>query len=264
MKKKILTILMAGMMLLPAGCGQKEPEIPSVLDDGVLVVGLLDTEDRSCFRTLDANGDPYYAGWEPQILTLLDEKMEEVTLEYRFAKTQDELITWLNTGEIELAAGSFTRLETLGQQYLLSDDYGYGSLYLVNKRNGYLDTMAGFTDEAVGISSRIPVNDIADIKGIETVVQNVYGDVATMGTDITNGVIAAGVCTETEAVYLMDHTDLQVIEMRKSPDVAMVFLMPVGQSSLLKWTNYAIDLNFYNIAMGITGDEEETQSGGGE
>lgn len=264
MKKKVLTILAAGMLLLPAGCGQKEPEIPSVMEDGILVVGLLDTEDRSCFRTLDENGDPYYAGWEPQILTLLDKKKEDVTLEYRFASSQEELIRWLNTGEIELAAGAFTRLETLGQQYLMSDDYGYGSLYLVNKRNGYLDTLAAFTDEAVGISARIPVNNVSDIKGVENVVQNAYGDAGSMGVDIANGVISAGVCTEAEAVYIMDNTDLQVIEMRKTPEVGLVFLMPVGQKELQNWVNYAIDLNFYNTALGITGDEEDTEAGGGQ
>lgn len=262
-KKKNLVITAVGCALALTACGQKQEEnpIPSVLDDGVLVVGILDTEDRSCYRAIDADGNPYYAGWEPDILTLLDKKMEDVTLDYRIAKDKAELISWLNTGEVELAAGAFTRLDAYSTQYMLSDDYGFGSVYIVNPKNGYLDTLVAFQDEKVGVSTQIPVNSMSQMKGVDAVVREDYADMAVLGTDIANGVVAAGLCTEEEAMYLLMNTDLQAAEMRATPQMGMVFLSQVGQDKLMSWVNYAIDLHYYNLARGIT-DEEENAGGG--
>lgn len=261
MKKRNFIIAAAGAALALTACGQKkeEPVIPSVLDDGVLVVGILDTEDRSCYRAWDADGNPYYGGWEPNILTLLDEKNENITLDYRFAESKADLITWLNTGEIELAAGSFTRQESFANQYMLSDDYGFGSLYIVNKKNGYLDTLTAFQDEKVGISTQIPGNSTSGMKGVEGIKSESYADIAVMANDIATGVVAAGVCTEDEVMYILANTDLQAAEMRATPQVGLVFLAQVGQRELMSWVNYAINLHYYNLASGVT--EEDAEEG---
>ena len=246
MKKRNLMITSALAALALTACGQKKeeaPAIPSVLDDGILVVGLVDTEDRSCFRIVDENGDPFYSGWEPEILRQLDEVMEECTLEYRVAKDQAELISWLNTGEVELAAGAFTRLESYNGQYLISDDYGYGSLYIVNGKNAYLDTLAAFADCAVGVSSRIPAGSLAEM--------------AQLARDIAGGVVSAGVVTEDEMLYILTTTELKAAEMRSTPQVGLVFLAGVGQEKLISWVNYAIDLHFYYEAVGPQDEEEE-------
>ncbi len=260
MKKRNLMITSALAALALTACGQKKeeaPAIPSVLDDGILVVGLVDTEDRSCFRIVDENGDPFYSGWEPEILRQLDEVMEECTLEYRVAKDQAELISWLNTGEVELAAGAFTRLESYSGQYLISDDYGYGSLYIVNGKNAYLDTLAAFADCAVGVSSRIPAGSLAEMAGVENVVQNPYADMAQLARDIAGGVVSAGVVTEDEMLYILTTTELKAAEMRSTPQVGLVFLAGVGQEKLISWVNYAIDLHFYYEAVGPQDEEEE-------
>ena len=240
MKKRNLMITSALAALALTACGQKKeeaPAIPSVLDDGILVVGLVDTEDRSCFRIVDENGDPFYSGWEPEILRQLDEVMEECTLEYRVAK--------------ELAAGAFTRLESYSGQYLISDDYGYGSLYIVNGKNAYLDTLAAFADCAVGVSSRIPAGSLAEMAGVENVVQNPYADMAQLARDIAGGV------TEDEMLYILTTTELKAAEMRSTPQVGLVFLAGVGQEKLISWVNYAIDLHFYYEAVGPQDEEEE-------
>ncbi|MBR1471862.1 MAG: transporter substrate-binding domain-containing protein [Lachnospiraceae bacterium] len=272
MKKKFLTTTAAAMMLTLSACGQpKEEPIPSVLDDNHLVIGLVDTEDRSCYRMLDENGEVFYAGLEPDILMTMSREMgsmleEEVVYEYRYARDQAELLSWLNTGEVELAAGSFTRLDTYAQQYSLSDDYGVGSLYLVNKKNGYLDTLAAFEDEAIGVSAQIPAGNISEMTGIENVVQNQYTDVGMLASDITNGVISAAVCTEPEMYQILSNTDLKATELRNTPQVSMVFLSSLGQDYLMQWVNYAIDKCYYDEAMGITYEEEAQEddlAGGG-
>ena len=258
-KKKNLVITAVGITLALTACGQKQeeaPAIPSVLDDGVLVVGLVDTEDRSCYRIVDENGDPFYAGWEPEILRQLDDVMEEVTLDYRMARDQAELISWLNTGEVELAAGSFTRLEGYNGQYLISDDYGYGSLYIVNGKNAYLDTLAAFADCAVGVSSRIPAASLSQMTGAENVVQNPYADMTQLARDIAGGVVTAGVVTEDEMLYILTTTELKAAEMRSTPQVGLVFLGGVGQEDLMSWVNYAIDLHYYYEAVGPQDEEE--------
>ena len=259
MKKRNLIITAVFAALTFTACGQKEeaPAIPSVLDDGVLVVGMVDTEDRSCFRIVDENGNPFYAGWEPDILSQLDEVLEEVTLEYRVARDQAELISWLNTGEVELAAGSFTRLEGYNGQYLISDNYGYGSLYIVNGKNAYLDTLAAFADCAVGVSSRIPANSLSEMTGVENVVQNPYADMAQLGRDIADGVVSAGVVTEDEMLYILSNSELKAAEMRGTPQVGLVFLAGIGQETLMSQVNYAIELHFYYEAVGPQDEEEE-------
>ena len=216
----------------------------------------MDTEDRSCYRIVDENGDPFYAGWEPEILRQLDDVMEEVTLDYRMARDQAELISWLNTGEVELAAGSFTRLEGYNGQYLISDDYGYGSLYIVNGKNAYLDTLAAFADCAVGVSSRIPAASLSQMTGAENVVQNPYADMTQLARDIAGGVVTAGVVTEDEMLYILTTTELKAAEMRSTPQVGLVFLGGVGQEDLMSWVNYAIDLHFYYEAVGPQDEEE--------
>lgn len=264
MKKTMKWIIpMAGIAASLAACGKQEtPPPPSVLDDKVLVVGLLDTEDRSCYRMVDENGTPFYAGWEPDILGILDNANQEITLEYRYASDRAELISWLNTGEVELAAGSFSRMEAYSTQYNVSDEYGIGSIYIVNKKNGYLDTLVAFQDESVGVSAQIPVNKVGEITGIDGVTQKAYADVAVLGHDIENGDVTAGLCTEDEAMYLLRNTELQAAELRGTPQISLVFLSQLGQDYLMEWVNYAIDQHFQSIAKGVTGEEEENAGGG--
>ena len=252
MKKKAVTLLILAGMMLIGGCGKAktaQTDTASVIADGVLTVGIACGGDRSCFRTTDADGNPVYAGWECEVLNILPENLpDDVEIEYIYATDQKELTTMLAEGRVDMAAGSYTRLDTYSSQYLVSDNYGYGSLYLVNVKNSYIDNLAAYKDESIGISNAVPAGSIGEIPGIEGVTQSSYIDMSLMSIDIRAGVINAGICTEREAVSLMGDTDLNIQELRKGPQIGLVFLLPGGQNDLLKSLNAAISKHFDELA----------------
>ena len=262
MKKRTLILPILAAMTL-AACGNKQQAAaPSVLDDGVLTVGLLDTGDRSCYSAKAEDGTAIYKGWEPDVFKLLDHFNEDVTVEYTMAQDREELLNLLDNGSIDVAAGAFTRLEAYDTQYAMSDDYGYGSIYLINSRNGYLDTLAAFEDGIIGVSALLPASDTASITGIDKVVQNAYSDMSLMASDISNEVINAGLCTESEMVEIMNSSDLRAAELRTTPQTALVFLMPKGQDYLQRWVNWAIDRHFYDMETGTDSTAEAASQGG--
>lgn len=253
MKKKAVTMLMiAGAAVLTAcggGGNQAQTDTASVLTDGVLTVGIACGEDRSCFRATDVEGNPVYAGWECEVLNILADNLpENVTMEYIYAADQKELTTMLAEGRVDLAAGSYTRLDNYSSQYLVSDNYGYGSIYLVNAKNSYIDNLAAYKDESIGVSNAIPAVSVTEVPGIEGVVQSAYIDMSLMSIDIRAGVVDAGLCTEREAVQLLNDPELNIQELRHGPQIGLVFLMPGGQNDLLSRVNAAISTHYDELA----------------
>jgi ABC-type amino acid transport substrate-binding protein len=215
----------------------------------VLTVGIACGEDRSCFRATDESGNPVYAGWECEVLNVLADNLpENVTMEYIYAADQKELTTMLAEGRVDIAAGSYTRLDTYASQYLLSDNYGYGSVYLVNAKNSYIDNLAAYKDENIGVSNSIPATSVSEVPGIEGAVQSAYIDMSLMAIDIRAGVVDAGLCTEREAVQLLNDAELNIQELRNGPQVGMVFLLPGGQTDLLNRVNSAISTHYDELA----------------
>ena len=245
-------LIMAGALMLTAcgGGGQTATGgAGSVLADGVLTVGIACGGDRSCFRATDSEGNPVYAGWECEVLNVLPEYLpENVQIDYVYASDQKELTTMLAEGRVDLAAGGYTRLDTYSSQYLVSDNYGYGSLYLVNAKNAYLDNLAAYKDENIGVSNSIPVNNLSEIPGIDGVIQSAYIDMSLMSIDIRADVVDAGICTEREAVQLMSDAELNIQELRSGPQIGLVFLLPGGQAELLGYVNAAISKHYDELA----------------
>jgi hypothetical protein len=255
--RKVLPVIAAAVMMF-TGCGKNQGvEVPSVLSDGVITVGLLNTNDRSCYAVTDAEGEIQYEGWEIEVLNLIDHYNENAIIEIKIADSREMLLSMLNSGEVDLAAGAFTRIDSYSQQYYISDDYGYGSIYLVNPRNGYLDTLAAFEDEVIGVSTQLSVNDVNKLIGIENVTQNQYSDISLLASDIENGIVAAGICTESEMVSIVSGTDLQACEMRSGSQPSLVFLTMPGQDKLMEWVNWGIDRHYYEMAAGIDSTKEE-------
>ncbi len=249
-RKNVLSIMLTAVLL--AGCGgtkNAQSDAGSVTADGVLTVGIACGEDRSCYRATDEDGNPVYAGWECEVLNILPEYLDEgVSVEYIYAADQKELTNMLAEGRVDLAAGSYTRLDTYASQYMVSDNYGYGSLYLVNAKNAYIDNLGAYTDETIGISNAIPVTSVADIPGIEAVTQSNYIDMSLMSIDIRAGVVNAGICTEREALQLMAEPELNVQELKDGPQIGLVFLLPGGQQSLMAALNHAISTHYDELA----------------
>ncbi len=243
MKKNKLKALaaaavMSGMALL-AGCGaQKEPEIPSVLADGKLTVGLVIGEDRSAYKVADGSAAAY-AGLEPAILEVLKGKLENIQVDVINVASQEELLKRLDSGDVGLAAGGFENSDLYETKYIPSDYYTFSNLYIVNRGGNYSDTLVNFAEGTIGVSDKVSVSVVSQIVGIEGVSQVSYSDMTRMGADIDAGTILAGVCTESEAVALSEE-GYSVMEMRSGPRVPLVFLMGPGQYELQEAVNAAI------------------------
>ena len=255
--RRVIPVIAAAVMMI-TGCGNDQGvEVPSVISDGVITVGLLNTNDRSCYPVTDEEGEIQYAGWEIEVLNLIDHYNENATIEIKMVDSREMLLNMLSSGEVDLAAGAFTRIDSYSQQYSISADYGYGSIYLINPRNGYLDTLAAFEDEVIGVSTQLSVNDVNRLKGIENVTQNQYSDMRLLASDIENGIVAAGICTESEMVSMVSDSNLQACEMRAGSQPSLVFLTMPGQDQLMEWVNWGIDRHYYEMAAGIDSTKEE-------
>jgi len=249
MKKALYVTIMLTAISALAGCGSSQTQTADqALSDGVLVVGLNVAGDSSSYVTTDADGNTVYAGAEIEVLDILRDNYEGLEIQYVYADSQAQLTQMLYDGQVELAAGSFTSLDAYTSQFLLSDNYTYGGLYLVGNGNAYIDTLTPYADETVGISNAIPVGNLSEVPGIEVVVQSPYSDMKMLSSDIKSGIAIAGLVTEREAAELMDDTELSITEVCGGPRVGRVFLARPGQESLIGVINTAISLRYDNIS----------------
>ncbi|MCR5637339.1 MAG: transporter substrate-binding domain-containing protein [Lachnospiraceae bacterium] len=261
-KNRFLTgVLLVSATAMLAGCGKSNAAGagPSVTDDGVLVVGLAVGEDRSSFKSVDDDGNVIYDGIEPEVLAYYSSRYPDVQLQYVYANSNEELLTKLSAGEIELAAGGFTMLDSYKQEYVLSNSYGYGNLYLVNKKDTYIDSLTAYTDKNIGVMNSIPLSALSNIPGIDAVVQQNYDSRTVLADDIGGDVVAAGVCLERDAAYLLDTGKYSVSEISGGPQVSLCFLLPSGQSGFAGVLNSVIADYLDYKALG-TLDQQMSQS----
>lgn len=232
-KIKILLAALALCGMCACSSGNEVPVV-SVVEDGVLTVGIIDGGD--IFARLD---DGEFTGIEPEILSSAAANMG-VSIVYHQAADVEELARLLDEGTIDIAAGRLGRLEAYSNAYLLSRNYGKRGIYLITEKNLYVDTLAGFSDTNIGVSKDIPAFEILNIPNIGQVQQAEYSDVSKVKEDLESDVIKAAVCTEREALALLKE-GLTANEMVNGPRIEMVFYMPAGQNQLLNSINQAIN-----------------------
>lgn len=223
-----------------SGCSSKTSageEVVGAAADGMLTIGILDGDDAYAWSTGNE-----FAGIEPDILNSLAETLE-VDIEYRRAEDIHQLMSLLADGSVDIAAGRLTAVETYQESFLQSRNYGRSGVYLITKKNRYVDNLAGYSDGTVGISWQIPGYEILDIPYITELGREEYSDISKMPKDIEDDVIIAGICTEREAVELLKQGGpIQAMEMRDGPRLEAVFYLAPGQEELAGNLNYAINM----------------------
>lgn len=241
-QKKRKLACCAAMALTAAalsGCFSRTPAkeaAASAAADGMLTVGILDGNDAYA----SSNGNEF-AGIEPDILNSLAEILE-VDIEYRRAGDIHELMSLLEDGAVDIAAGRLTRMEAYKDSFLQSRNYGRSGIYLVTKKNRYVDNLAGYSNGTLGISWQIPGYESLNIPYIGELEREEYSDLSKLPEDIEGDVIIAGICTEREAVELLKSgAGIQAAEMRGGPRLEAVFYLAPGQEELTGNLNYAIN-----------------------
>ncbi len=233
----ILPVLAAAF--LGAGCSPEkaqQEETVSVVADGVLTVGILDGQDPYARKE-----GSEFVGMEPEIFRILAENLG-VTVEYRQAEDVSQLMALLDDGAVDLAAGRLTMTETYRDTHLASRSYGKQGLYLITRRNRYVDNLAGYSDGTVGLSWQIPGFEALNIPFIGELGRQTYGDVGQIPEDVKEGVILAGICTEREALGLLGRDqEIQAMELREGPRISQVFYTAPGQETFVASLNQAIN-----------------------
>lgn len=229
-------VVLTGSLFGCSGRSGQAEAVESVVADGVLTVGIIDGQDAYAKKN---QGE--FTGMEPEIAALLGESLG-VAVEYKEAENGDALIELLNRGEVDFAAGRLAQLDRYAGTCLLTRNYAKRGLYLVVKQGLYTDSLAGFADETIGVSGEIPASKIAEIPYIGDLQRTDYASAEAMGRDIEDGIIAAAVCTEREAMELLrSGAQVQAAELRNSPKMEAVFYMPAGQYELQAAANQAIN-----------------------
>lgn len=236
-KNAAYMLLLAGFCL--TGCFGKKADSQNVVNaaaDGVLTVGIVNGNDTYAYSS-----DGTFSGAEPAIMDRLGQTLEAV-VEYKEAEGPDELMSMLDAGEIDIAAGRLTLLEAYTQSYLPSRNYAKRGLYLITSKNRYVDTLAGFHEGTIGLSWQIPAYAAGDIPYLEDQQQTVYEDISEAADDIENGVIQAALCTEREAVQLLEAgAPVSAAELRQGIKLEQVFYLKPEQTELRDQADAAIN-----------------------
>lgn len=231
--------ILAVLVCLLAGCFSGSTGQGDVVDaaaDGILAVGIVDGDD-----SFAREGEDGFAGAEPDILKGLAGELD-VQVEYIKAEDARELMALLGDGKVDIAAGRLTGLESFENSFLKSRNYAKTGIYLITKKNRYVDTLAGYEDGIVGVSWQIPGYEVLDIPYITDLEREVYDDILKLPQDIEKGAILAGICTEREALEILRESDgVQAMEMRGGPRLESFFYLAPGQDALAGSLNRAIN-----------------------
>ena len=231
----ILSVSVIAAMM--AGCGNKgeQSATESAIADGVVRVGIVNGQDE--FAAYDGQK---FTGIEPEILEQAAAGLG-VTLEYQEVSGAEELLKLLDEGIIEVAAGRLTDDELYADSHIFSRNYAGSGLYLVTKEGYYTDNFAGFHDVSVGVSSLIPASDIRQIAHLSDLQQTAYSDMKQAASDLKSDVVKALLCTEREALSLLEDGGVQALELYQGPKLETVFYMSAGQTDLEAGIDQAIN-----------------------
>lgn len=243
----LMTAALAGCQ---RGSGSSD-QAESAIADGVLTVGIVNGGDG--FADSESSG---YTGMEPDILNTFGEA-QGVQVEYKQAGDEKSLITMLDSGEVDLAAGCLTLAETFTNGHLASRNYAKRGLCLITEQNRYVDTLAGCDEGTVGLSWLIPAYQLPEIQNIAALQQTTYSSIVSIPDDIADSVIDAALVTEREAAAILSSgAKVHAAELRNGPRLEYVFYLAPGQEELQAQLNAAI-----NSWLDIQADPEKETTG---
>lgn len=230
-----MTLFIAAALM--TGCSGKKTaeEVVSAVADGTLTVGIIDGNDRYARITEEGFG-----GVEPEILGALEESLG-VSVVYQEAADTQELMSLLDHGAIDLAAGRLTGAEAYANGRQKTRNYAKDGLYLVTETGSYVDTLAGYAGANIGVSAEIPSPLLLEVPFIDQAEQVPYSDLSAIAADIKEGAIKAALLTEREALKLLAQGDVRTVELRNSPRLETVFYLSAGQAELAGSVNQAIN-----------------------
>lgn len=254
MKKKmsirhLVAMTCVAVLLLLSGCGEKE-ETTNVLADGILTVAMIDGNDNYAKK----DGEQF-VGIEADILTQYGQT-GQISISYKQASSTEEAFTMLNTGDVDLIMSRIAKSDDYMGQYLTTSSYGSQGLYYVTEKNNYVNTLAIYSGDQIGVSTSIPSQLLHEVPYIEKVVQLNVSDLSTYDKLISTEVVKGILCTEREVLTLLDNENLQIQQLPNSPREKYVAVMQLEQSQLYQQLNQAIATYLDSQAAETVGTQE--------
>ena len=246
-------ILTASLAL--GGCfgGQEEDQTENAAADGVLTVGIIPGNDIFCFA--QEAGDAPVSGIEPQLMDALGKSLG-VQVKFQTSSSLDELLSSLDAGQVDVAMGRIAQSDAYSDQYLVSRNYAKKGIYLLTRKYDYTDTLGGYAETSVGISSSIPSNVRAEIPDLDQVTIQEYISLEDAVQDLMEENISAVIVNEREAMSEISSSELQAQEMLNGPKESYVARMGAGQQELAASLNQVIREYLDNQAAGGEAREE--------
>lgn len=261
-RRGICLLLTAAMIFGLAGCSGKGKTQENQTDESVPIqVGILVSDD-SYARLETKENEEILVGTEPEIMKELAAALNrQVT--FKEAKSKEELLSLLNQGKIEIAAGRLIWKDSYEGSYIASGSYGKSGLYLVTRQYDYSDMLIGYENEPVGVSQDISEASLIKVKGLEKTSQTSYSDMETAASDLTSGRLKAILCTEREAVRIAEsNSAVQIQELAFGPREDYHFLLLPGQETMASNISVIIGRYLDRQADGFVRDTPDVESEG--
>lgn len=245
-KRKIALCLLAAAAALLGGCKSGSPETPevSLVKAGTLTAAFIDGNDGFASYT---DGQP--SGTEIYLAGELAKALE-LTIEYKEAGSQEELLSMLDSGQADVALGRFSEGFAGSDSYLLSRNYGKRGYYLVSPAGNYADTLAGLEGEVVSVFDGIPAETVISIPMLSVTVQTTFSDLAAAAAEVKKGAVSALICTERQAFELLSDEELLVKELYGSPRELYCAVFPAGAAEWAAQFNAVVETYLDEVAAG--------------
>lgn len=259
-RRGICLILTAATVLGMTGCSGKGKTQENQTDvSEPIQVGILVSDDSYAYRETRENKE-FLAGTEPEIIKELAVALGR-QVSFKEAESREELLSLLNQGKIEIAAGRLCWMDSYSGSYIASGSYGKGGLYLVTRQYDYSDMVAGYENEPIGVSQSISESCLMKVKGLEKTVQTSYSDMETAVSDLTSGRLKAVLCTEREAVKMAESNPaVQIQELAFGPREEYHFLLLPGQETMASNISIIIGRYLDHQADGFPKDNPDEKS----
>lgn len=256
MKKKwIITAVCAVLVMAVTACSGKK-EDSSASSSGPLKAAVINGGDSYAFL----NSDGELSGEEPTVLKTAAEVLG-TEIEIIEVPDRDTLLAKLDSGEVQIGFGCIPDTADYGDAYTFTQSYHSSGVYLLTGRGNYVDTVTALSDSVVGVSAELPAGIFAEIQGRESISRVDYDSLDSVKTDLETGMISGFLCTEREAVSLMDEK-VQAQELHQGPKMKFAGILLSDNKSLASDVSRAVNLYLDREAVGQL--QEETKSSGVE
>ncbi len=238
MYKKIMsvTLLLIICIIFVSGCGQKDLSVSSIVQKGVLTVGVPDVDTNMFYLDKETNE---YRGIEAEIVDIIAHGIN-LPVEY-VRMDKDAFLTNLSTGSVDLIIGSLCGSDSIYSTYYSSKSYADSELYIVTPRGLGVGDLSIFMNKNIGISSKINSMSYSDLLYVSGIVPYSFESSDAALVSLGKNDISGYLCFKEDAEKMIDSNSNYQMQnaIGLSNEKYNIIMMPNG-NQLLNGVNQCI------------------------